>query len=147
MWNLLRKFFSRSRRYYLQLPTNSTYDQSWVYSSLLNLSVRWECNILHVNGRLSSEDKPSLSWFSSSSILTPTLDNPFASSTSCTKPVYCTGRSRKCPTCFWINTFNHHQALTSVSQWPPNRLATVRFGSCSGVLGPNLNLHIEVWFE
>ena len=27
------------------------------------------------------------------------------------------------------------------------RLATVRFGSCSGVLGPNLNLHIEVRFK
>ena len=27
------------------------------------------------------------------------------------------------------------------------RLATVRFGLCSGVLGPNLNLHIEVRFE
>ena len=27
------------------------------------------------------------------------------------------------------------------------RLATVRCGSCSGVLGPNLNLHIEVRFE
>ena len=30
---------------------------------------------------------------------------------------------------------------------PPIRLATVRFGSCSGVLGPNLNLHIEVRFK
>ena len=30
---------------------------------------------------------------------------------------------------------------------PLLRLATVRFGSCSGVLGPNLNLHIEVQFE
>ena len=48
MWNILSEitFSSPQIRFMINLE----------YSSLLNLSVRWECNILHVNGRLSSED-------------------------------------------------------------------------------------------